>query len=80
MSKARGTDARDVRSGAYDAINPAGRQQPHQVREAITAHQAAQGGADVLPDPLPGSEDPIPEGLMRDRKGPLNPRRGRGRE
>ena len=77
MGRAPGTDGRDVRSGTYDAISPAGRQQPPQVREAMTAHEAAQGGADVRPDPLPGVQDPLPEGLIRDRKGPLNPRRGR---
>jgi len=80
MSKDSGTDARDIRSGTYDAINAAGRQQPQQVREATTPHQAAQGGADVRPEPLPGTQDPIPEGLIRPRKGPLNPRRGRGQK
>jgi hypothetical protein len=72
-------DGRDVRSGTYDAISPAGKQQPHQVRDATTPHQAAQGGADVRPDPLPGTEDPLPEGLSRPRKGPLSPVRGRAR-
>jgi hypothetical protein len=80
MSKGPGTDTRDIRSGTYDAINPAGRQQPHQVSEAITPHQAAQGGADVRPEPLAGTQDPVPEGLIRPRKGPLSPRRGRTQE
>jgi hypothetical protein len=71
------TDGRDIRSGTYDAISPAGKQQPHQVREAPTAHETAQHGADVRSAPLPGVEDPIPEGLARDRQGPLNARTGR---
>lgn len=71
------TDGRDLRSGTYDPIFPAGKQQPHQVKEAPTAHEAAQHGADVRSQPLPGADDPIPEGLLRERKGPLNSHTGR---
>lgn len=72
------TDGIDVRNGTYDAINPAGKRQPDQVKDATTPQQAAQHGADVRAEPLPGSENPIPEGLLRAPKGPLNPTRGRG--
>jgi hypothetical protein len=71
------TDGRDLRSGTYDPISPAGKQQPHQVKDAPTAHEAAQHGAAVRSRPLPGSDDPIPEGLLRERKGPLNSHTGR---
>lgn len=71
------TDGRDIRSGTYDAISPEGKQQPHQVEQAPTPHEAAQHGADVRTAPLPGKDDPIPEGLLRERKGPLNPQTGR---
>jgi hypothetical protein len=74
------SDLRDTRSGAYDAVSPEGNRQPHQVREAVTPHEAAQGGADVRPEPLPGpAENPeLPEGLTRPRRGPLNAAHGRG--
>jgi hypothetical protein len=71
------SDGRDLRSGTYDPIAPAGKQQPHQVKDAPTAHEAAQHGADVRSRPLPGTDDPFPEGLLRERKGPLNSHTGR---
>ncbi len=72
------TDGRDIRNGTYDAISPSGKEQPGlQVREIPTPHQAAQHGADVRSKPLPGTEDPIPEGLLRERNGPLNAQTGR---
>jgi hypothetical protein len=67
------SNGNDVRSGAYDAISPAGKQQPPQVREKPTPHEAAQHGADVRSEPLPGTQDPIPEGLLRERKGAAQP-------
>jgi hypothetical protein len=70
-------DGRDVRNGTYDAISPAGKQQPAQPKQAMTFQETAQHGADVRSEPLPGTENPIPEGLLRERKGPLNPRTGR---
>jgi hypothetical protein len=77
MAKDMHTDGVDIRSGTYDAISPAGKQQPDQVREKPTASEAGQQGADVRSEPLPGTEDPIPEGLLRERKGPLNAQTGR---
>lgn len=67
-----------VRNGTYDKISPAGKQQPDQVRDVTTPQQAAQTGADVRAEPLPGTEDPVPEGLQREPKGPMSPTRGRG--
>jgi hypothetical protein len=52
MSRKRsfaGTDFSDTRSGASAPVNDDGRPAPDQVREAITPHEAAQGGADVRP-------------------------------
>jgi hypothetical protein len=69
MANDMNTDGRDVRSGAYDAISPAGKQEPPQVRDRPTPHEAAQHGADVRSEPFAGTEDPIPEGLLRERKG-----------
>lgn len=72
------TDGRDTRNGTYDAISPTGKEQPGlQVRENPTPHEGAQHGADVRSEPMPGTEDPIPEGLLRERKGPLNAQSGR---
>lgn len=71
------SDLRDLRAGTYDNINAAGKQQPYQVRETITAHERAQIGADVRAEPLPGDADVLPEGLLRPRMGPLSPTRGR---
>src|SRR3978361_608288 len=47
----QGTDYRDERNGAYEAVNANGKPQPHQVREDVSPHQAAQWGADVRPLP-----------------------------
>jgi hypothetical protein len=72
-----GTDNRDIRSGAYDPVNENGLPQPHQVKDKSTPHQKAQWGADVRAEALPGTEPALPEGLVKDRRGPLNPRTGR---
>lgn len=72
------SDGVDVRNGTYDSISTAGKRQPDQVKDSTTSRQAAQPGADVRAGPLPGTEDPVPEGLLRERHGPLNPARGRG--
>jgi hypothetical protein len=68
------SDYRDTRGGAYGQVNDFGNPQPRQVRDQETPHQKAQWGADVRPDPLPGPEEgyPLPEGLRKERKGPLN--------
>ena len=71
-------DSRDIRGGAYDPVNDFGKPQPHQIRQAITPHQAAQPGADLRPDLLPSENDVLPERLRRPPQGPLSPRRGRG--
>jgi hypothetical protein len=73
-------DLVDKRGGAYDPINEFGRPQPPQVRQAASPHQKAQWGADVRPEPLPGPDEgpyPLPEGLRKERKGPLNKDTGR---
>jgi hypothetical protein len=79
MASDRSNYGVDVRDGTYDAVSPAGNQQPPQIRDATSSHEATQTGADVRAEPLPGSQPPIiPEGLSRERKGPLSPTRGRG--
>lgn len=72
------TDNRDKRSGAYDPIDKDGLPQPHQVKDRTTPHEAAQPGADVRADALPGTAPVLPEGLVREPRPPLNPRTGRG--
>lgn len=49
------------------------------MRDKATPHQKAQRGADVRPEPLPCLEEgyPLPEGLRKERKGPLNKNTGR---
>lgn len=76
MSKT-GSDNRDIRSGAYDPVSKDGLPQPHQVKDTTDPHQAAQAGADVRADPLPGTEPVLPEGLTRPRQPPLNAKTGR---
>jgi hypothetical protein len=74
MSK-HSNDNRDLQSGTYDPVNKDGLPQPDQVKDKSTPHEKAQHGADVRA--LPGSEPVLPEGLVREPKGPLNPRIGR---
>ena len=76
MSK-DGTDNRDIRHGAYDPVSRNGLPQAAQVKDKTTPHQKEQVGADVRAEPLPGTEPVLPEGLVRSRQGPLNPRSGR---
>jgi|tagenome__1003787_1003787.scaffolds.fasta_scaffold20877629_3 hypothetical protein len=73
----QGTDYRDERNGAYDAVSATGKRQPHQVRENISPHQAAQWGADVRSQSSPPNEEALPEGLVRPRKGPYSRKLGR---
>ena len=70
-------DTRDIRSGAYDPINKDGLPQAQQVKDATTPRQHEQWGADVRAEPLPGTEPVLPEGLLRERRDPLNRRTGR---
>jgi hypothetical protein len=72
-----GTDNRDIRSGAYDPVSKDGLPQPPQVKDRTTPHQSEQVGADVRAEALPGTEPILPEGLARERRGPLNRRTGR---
>ncbi|WP_315782573.1 hypothetical protein [Bradyrhizobium sp. SZCCHNPS1003] len=72
-----GRDTRDLRSGAYDPVSKDGLPQSHQVKDKTTPHQQEQWGADVRAEPLPGTEPVLPEGLMRERRGPLNRNTGR---
>lgn len=76
MSK-HSNDNRDLQSGTYDPINKDGLPQPDQVKDKSTPHEKAQHGADVRAEALPGTEPVLPEGLVREPKGPLNPRIGR---
>lgn len=80
MTRPEPEDLRDTRGGTYDPINDAGRQQPHQVGERTTPHALSQPGADVRGEPEPGKDAPMPDGLRRAPKGPVNPRRGRDGE
>jgi hypothetical protein len=73
------SDFRDKRGGPYDPVTKAGNPQPDQVKENTTPRQKAQWGSDVRPEPMPGADQvyPLPEGLERERKGPLNKDTGR---
>ncbi|WP_316234009.1 hypothetical protein [Bradyrhizobium sp. SZCCHNR1098] len=72
-----GRDTRDLRSGAYDPVSKDGLPQSHQVKDKTAPRQQEQWGADVRAEPLPGTEPVLPEGLMRERRGPLNRNTGR---
>jgi len=74
---------RDVRSGAYDKGGPS--QAPHPSEGHRSEHQRAQWGADVRqgePDPrtVHTEESDLPEGLSRERMGPLDKNTGQGDE
>ena len=74
------SDFVDKRGGAYDSVTETGNPQLPQVKEDATRSQRAQLGADVRPDPLPGPDEgnyPLPEGLRKERHGPLNKDTGR---
>ncbi|MDT3686904.1 MAG: hypothetical protein RO009_17880 [Pseudorhodoplanes sp.] len=67
-------DLKDKRGGAYDTdTSDVPKKRAH---ETIGKHQQAQDGADVRTMPVEGEDGP-PEGLIRERKGPLGPRSGR---
>jgi hypothetical protein len=70
---------RDTRGGAYDPVTKVGNPQPQQVAEDATPNQKSQRGADVRPEPRTGPDQdyPLPEGLRKKRKGPLNKDTGR---
>jgi hypothetical protein len=71
------SDFTDDRRGAYDPVNKDGLPQPPRGQGRTTPHQKEQRGADVRPEPLPGTEPVLPERLLRPAAGPLNPRTGR---
>jgi len=68
------SDFRDIRGGAYDPVNKFGNPQPPQAEDKPTPRQKAPCGADVRAEPLPGPDEvsPLPEGLRRPPRGPLN--------
>ena len=71
------SDYIDKRGGAYDPVTRTGNPQPQQVKDKRTP----RWGADVRPEPLPGPDQanyPLPEGLRKERMGPLNKDTGRG--
>jgi hypothetical protein len=73
------SDYVDKQGGAYDSVTPTGNPQLPQVKDKQTPRQKAQWGADVRPEPLPVLDQgyPLPEGLRKERKGPLNKDTGR---
>jgi hypothetical protein len=74
-SNGDGDDLRDPRGGTYGEIPRPGTPEDS-VIDTRSSHQNAQQGADVRSEPLVISSE-LPEGLKRERKGPLNPRSGR---
>ncbi len=65
-----GGDLRDAGGGTH---------QEARIRETQTAHSKAQQGADVRGTVSWETVRTLPEGLVRKRKGPLNPHYGRVR-
>lgn len=68
-------DLRDKRGGTYD-IDPGTPREEINIKR--TPHRDAQHGADVRETADYGSQTP-PEGMIRERKGPLGPKHGRRR-
>ena len=69
----------DARQGAHDPVGNVVTPDTNQQ----TPHERAQPGADVRGEPVPAGkhaaeDDSLPEGLKRERKGPLNKSDGRG--
>ena len=69
-------DLRDTCGGTY-GVKPKSHGARDRSMEERTAHEDAQPGADVRPDGTLVESD-LPAGLQRGRKGPLNPKHGRG--
>jgi hypothetical protein len=70
---------RDARHGAHDPVGNLNELATNQQ----TPHERAQPGADVRGAPVPAGkaaakDESLPEGLKRERKGPLNKSDGRG--
>jgi hypothetical protein len=64
---------RDKKGGAFD-VDPGARLRQNEARR--TPHRDAQHGADVRETVDYGTQPP-PEGMNRERKGPMSPTRGR---
>lgn len=67
------SDLRDDKSGTYDVAPGASRRKAKVNR---TPHRDAQSGADVRETVDYGTQT-LPEGLVRERRGPMSPTRGR---
>ena len=72
----RHTDLRDNQGGTFGDLP--GERNGQQVKDYRDPHENAQQGADVRPEPEQRKEN-LPEGLDRERKGPLNKTTGRHR-
>ena len=80
FEKVRISDFVDKHGGAYDSVTETGHPQPPQVKEDTTRSQRAQLGAGCAAEPPPGPDEgnyPLPEGLRKERHGPLNKDTGR---
>lgn len=73
-SNEKQTDLRDTEGGTFGEVP--GERSGEQVKEHRTPHEDAQWGADVRSEPEQRKET-LPEGLDRERKGPLNKTTGR---
>jgi hypothetical protein len=67
---------RDTRGGTFDS-DPPDQVDSENIRERRTTRQNAQPGADVRGETV-STPDTLPEGLRRERKGPLDKDSGRG--
>lgn len=65
---------RDERHGAHESAATPIETLPMQ--QLSTPHEATQTGADIRAETTP-SDDSMPEGLRRERKGPYSPTQGR---
>lgn len=71
------TDNTDNRRATYGVFDQADLPQHHKVKDRTAPRRAAQPGADIRVNALPRTALVLPEGLVRERKPPLNPRTGR---
>jgi hypothetical protein len=69
-------DLRDTRGGTFGDKDARGRAEDPPPQEQRTPRRHAQAGADVRSEAVQIAEA-LPEGLVRERKGPLNKRSGR---
>jgi len=71
--KAPKSDLVDRRNGAFDNVVPPS---PEPLKENRTGYDPIGRGSAAMPETNP-TDDSIPEGLQRERKGPYSPTRGR---